>query len=103
MSAARSMLVRLVAIALLVALPAIARAETPIPAAPQAWVTDTAGLLSAQTVHEQNDRLRDYERATGHQILVYIAPTTGGVPIEDWSVHAFARWKVGRKNLDDGL
>jgi uncharacterized protein len=83
--------------------PAVGQAETPIPPSPTAWVTDTAGLLSAQTVDEENERLHDYEQATGHQILVYIAPSTGGVPIEDWAVNAFAQWKVGRKGLDDGL
>jgi uncharacterized protein len=66
-------------------------------------VTDTAGLLSPQTVSVLNERLRAYEGETGHQILVYIAPTTGGVPIDDWAVNAFAKWKVGRKGLDDGL
>lgn len=60
-------------------------------------------MLSPETVDAENVRLRDYERATGHQVLVYLAPTTGGVPIEDWAVSAFERWKVGRKNLDDGL
>ncbi len=94
----------LVALALLVlATSAAGRAETPIPAAPTAWVTDTAGFLSAQSASTLNGRLRAYERQTGHQILVYIAPTTGGVPIEDWAVRAFEQWKVGRKGLDDGL
>ena len=50
-----------------------------------------------------NARLAAYEQATGHQIIVYIAPTTGDAPIEDWAVRAFAKWKVGRKGLDDGL
>ena len=36
-------------------------------------------------------------------MLVYIAPTTGDTPTEDWTVRAFAAWKVGRKGLDDGL
>lgn len=83
--------------------PTTATGETAIPAAPTAWVTDTSALLTPQTVSIENARLRDYERKTGHQILVYIAPTTGGVPIEDWSVSAFKQWKVGRKGLDDGL
>ena len=84
-------------------MPAAAGAETAIPPAPTEWVTDTAALLSAQTVSDLNVRLRAYERQTGHQVLVYVAPTTGGVPIEDWAVRAFAQWKVGRKSLDDGL
>jgi uncharacterized protein len=95
---------RAAAVALLLCFSAgAARSETAIPAVPNAWVTDAAGLLTAQTVSEQNVRLRQYERKTGHQILVYIAPTTGGVPIEDWSVSAFKKWQVGRKGLDDGL
>ena len=95
---------RALAVALLLYFSAVAaRGETPIPAAPTAWVTDTAALLTAQTVSEQNARLRRYDSTTGHQILVYVASTTGGVPIEDWSVRAFKQWKIGRKGLDDGL
>lgn len=78
-------------------------AETPIPESPTQWVTDNANFLSPQTVQTLNERLREYEQRTGHQVIVYIAPTTGGVPIEDWAVRAFEKWKVGRKGLDDGL
>ena len=78
-------------------------AETPIPGPPTQWVTDTANFLSADTVRTLNARLSAYEQRTGHQLIVYIAPTTGDTPIEDWAVRAFAKWKVGRKGLDDGL
>ena len=78
-------------------------AETPIPPSPTEWVTDTANFLSPGTVRSLDARLAAYEQATGHQLIVYIAPTTGDDPIEDWAVHAFAKWKVGRKGLDDGL
>ena len=78
-------------------------AETPIPEAPTQWVTDTANFLSPEAVQTLNAGLRQFEQRTGHQVIVYIAPTTGGVPIEDWAVRAFQKWKVGRKGLDDGL
>ncbi len=78
-------------------------AETPIPPSPTQWVTDTANFLSPEAVRSLNSRLAAYEQATGHQLIVYIAPTTGDAPIEDWAVRAFAKWKVGRKGLDDGL
>lgn len=78
-------------------------AETPIPSPPTQWVTDNANFLSPGTVQSLNARLADYERRTGHQLIVYIAPTTGDTPIEDWAVRAFAKWKIGRKGLDDGL
>jgi uncharacterized protein len=78
-----------------------ARAE--VPAAPTRWVTDSAGFLSEGTRQELDGRIETYERQSGHQILVWIGRTTGGVPLEDYSVRAFAAWKVGRKGLDDGL
>jgi uncharacterized protein len=78
-------------------------AETPIPPSPTKWVTDTANFLSPEAVRSLDARLAAYEQATGHQLIVYIAPTTGDDPIEDWAVRAFAKWKVGRAGLDDGL
>lgn len=90
---------------LILALGAGARAEvgTPIPPAPQRWLTDTAGLLSAQAAAALDDRLQVYEQSSRHQLIVYIGKTTAGVPIEDWAVRAFQGWKVGRQGLDDGL
>ena len=78
-----------------------ARAE--VPAAPTRWVTDSAGFLSEGTRQELDSRLESYERQGRHHILVWIGRTTGGVPLEDFTVRAFAAWKVGRKGLDDGL
>ena len=78
-------------------------AETPIPPSPTQWVTDTANFLSPEAVRALDARLAAYEQATGHQLIVYIGQTTGDAPIEDWAVRAFAKWKVGRKGLDDGL
>jgi uncharacterized protein len=79
-----------------------ARAEVPIPDAPARWATDRAAFLSAPALSALDDRLAAYARQTGHQVLVYIDRTTGGVPIEDWAARAFQRWRVGRKGIDDG-
>jgi uncharacterized protein len=73
------------------------------PAAPTRWVTDSAGFLSEGTRQQLDSRLETYERQTGHQVLVWIGQTTGNVPLEDFTVRAFAAWHVGRKGLDDGL
>jgi uncharacterized protein len=80
-----------------------ARAEAPIPPAPERFVTDRAHVLSPTTTAEVDARLAATERATGHQVLVYVDRTTGGVPIEDWAVRAFERWRVGRRGIDDGV
>jgi uncharacterized protein len=87
----------------LIATPLLFADETPIPASPTRWVTDTANFLSPEVVQSLDARLAGYQQATGHQLIVYIAPTTGDAPIEDWAVRAFAKWKVGRKGIDDGL
>jgi uncharacterized protein len=89
--------------ALTLALAAPARAETPIPAPPTTWVTDRVAFLSPATTGELDQQLADWATRTGHQLLVYIDGTTGGVPIEDWAVKAFESWRVGRKGIDDGL
>jgi len=80
-----------------------AHGETPIPAPPTAFVTDRAAFLSTAAVSGLDERLAGYAQESGHQIVVYVDHTTGGVPIEDWAVKAFERWKVGRKGIDDGL
>jgi uncharacterized protein len=78
-------------------------AEVPIPPSPTTWVTDNAGLLTPATRDALNTRLANYDHATGHQVIVWIGTTTGDTPLEDWTIHAFTAWKVGRKGLDDGL
>jgi uncharacterized protein len=80
-----------------------AQAETPIPEPPARWLTDRAGFVSPGTAATLDERLARYEASTGHQVLVYVDRTTGGVPIEDWAVKAFERWRVGRRGLDDGV
>jgi len=80
-----------------------AAAQADIPSSPTRWVTDTVSFLSRATADSLDARLEDFERRTGHQVIVYIGRTTGDVPIEDWAVKAFEAWKVGRRGLDDGL
>jgi uncharacterized protein len=73
------------------------------PPVPTRWATDTAGFLTPSTRDTLDTALQAYEQRTGHQVLVYIGTTTGDVPLEDYTVNAFAAWKVGRNGLDDGL
>jgi uncharacterized protein len=77
--------------------------EVPIPPAPTRWATDTAGFMSPLALQAADRMLEDFERATGNQILVWIGRTTGDTPLEDWTIKAFERWKVGRQGLDNGL
>ncbi len=79
-------------------------AQDRIPPAPDRWATDEAGFLSRQALERIDARLEEYERRTGHQLLVWIGKTIGeNAVLEEWAVKAFEAWKVGRKGLDDGL
>ncbi len=81
-----------------------AAAQPGIPPAPERWATDQAGFLSRQAVEALDARLENYERQTGHQLLVWIGKNLGeNAVLEDWAVRTFEAWKVGRKGLDDGL
>ena len=80
-----------------------AQAKFAAPQSPARWVTDDTAFLSPATRDTLDAELQAYEQRTGHQVIVYIASTTGGIPLEDFTVNAFAAWKVGRKGLDDGL
>lgn len=82
---------------------AVATAQTPVPASPTRWATDSAGFLSPGALQAADRQLEEFERTTGNQVLVWIGTTTGGVPLEDWTIKAFEQWKVGRKGLDNGV
>ena len=73
------------------------------PPAPERWVTDTAGVLSAAERDDLDARLQAYEQATGHQVIVWVGRTTGDGSVEDFAVRAFEAWKVGRAGEDDGV
>lgn len=75
----------------------------PIPPSPTRWVDDQAAFLSPATRSALDARLESYQRATGHQVVVWIGKTLDGTPLDDWAVRTFAAWKVGRKGFDDGI
>jgi uncharacterized protein len=83
--------------------PAAAQAKG-LPPSPTRWCTDEAGFLSPRTADDLNARLENYERQTGHQLLVWIGRTIGpDQDLEEWAARTFEAWKVGRKGIDDGL
>ncbi len=73
------------------------------PPAPSRWVEDRAAFLSPATRDAIDRKLEGYERATGHQVVVYIDKTLGGAALDDWAVRTFQAWKIGRKGYDDGI
>jgi len=66
-------------------------------------VLDRAGLLSRQTEAALEQSLVEFERKTGHQVVVHITPSLEGLEIEDYSIKTAEAWKIGQKGLDNGV
>lgn len=81
----------------------ISGASVPTPPAPVTWVTDNAAFLSPQARNAIETKLADYERHTGHQLLVWIGSSPSGETVEQWAAEVFKSWGVGRRGLDDGV
>jgi uncharacterized protein len=90
------------AIALAFAIGAHAQALQAIPKL-EARVTDLTGTLTAAQQNELEQKLADYEARRGAQIAVLLVPTTAPEEIEQYSIRVVEAWKIGRKNVDDGV
>ena len=87
---------------LLVSALALAQELVAIPAL-QGHVTDQVALLTSPQRDALEQQLRDYETRTGSQIAVLLITSTAPEAIEQYSIRVADAWKLGRKNVDDGV
>lgn len=66
-------------------------------------VTDLTATLSAADEARIDARLREFEANKGAQIAVLIVGTTQPEPAFDYSMRVVDAWKLGRKDVDDGV
>ena len=66
-------------------------------------VTDQIGLLQPSQQAALEDLLTQYETRTGSQIAVLLMSSTAPEAIEQYSIRVAEAWKLGRKNVDDGV
>lgn len=66
-------------------------------------VLDRSSTLSGEQQRALTDKLAALEQESGAQMAVLIVPTTGDDSIEQYAVRAFETWKLGRKDVDDGI
>lgn len=94
----------LVAFALAALFPSIllAQAVQPVPAL-TARVIDTSGTLSAQAISELEHRLAAFEQERGSQIVVLLVRTTAPEDIAAYAYRVADSWKIGRKEVGDGI
>ena len=74
-----------------------------VPAPPSRWVTDTAGLIDPAAAQALDQKLAAFEQQTGAQFIIYTLPSLNGDPVEDFTMRAAEKWKVGQKKYDNGL
>ncbi|HYE93698.1 MAG TPA: TPM domain-containing protein, partial [Terriglobales bacterium] len=73
-----------------------------VPPAPTARVNDYANALSAEDRTRLERVLAEGEQRTGAQVVVALFASLDGESLEDFSIRLAERWRVGRKDLDDG-
>ncbi|MFA6051381.1 MAG: YgcG family protein [Methylobacter sp.] len=66
-------------------------------------VTDLTATLSAEQVSALENKLAAFEAKQGSQIAVLIIPTTQPEDIAQFGIRVAEAWKIGRKNVDDGV
>jgi uncharacterized protein len=82
--------------------PAAGAAEASVPIL-TSRITDLAKTLDSATQKSLEQKLANLEKSKGAQVAVLIVPTTGGESIEAYATRVFDQWKLGRKNVDDGI
>ncbi|MGC3979643.1 MAG: YgcG family protein [Steroidobacteraceae bacterium] len=89
---------------LLVLLPlmALAADQVAVPALTRP-VTDLTQTLTAEQVSALEARLLALQTRKGSQLAILLVPTTQPETIEQYSIRVADVWKLGRKDVDDGV
>ena len=68
-----------------------------------ARVMDSTGTLDAVRRQALEDKLAAFEKARGAQLVVLMVPTTAPEDIAAYAQRVGDAWKIGRKDIGDGL
>lgn len=77
-------------------------AQVPVPKL-TARVTDQTGTLTEGERAALEEKLRAFEAAKGSQVAVLLVPSLGDEVIEEFAGRVTDEWKLGRKDVDDGV
>jgi len=84
------------------ALGAQAQTLVPIPEL-SSHVVDTSGTLTTAQQQALDGKLAAFEAASGSQVVVLMVPTTQPEDIASYANRVGSTWKIGRKDIGDGL
>lgn len=66
-------------------------------------VSDSASLLTHDTVSYLNEKLTQLEKDTGIQSAVVVLPSVGDSDVFEFSQELFRKWGIGQRDKHDGL
>jgi uncharacterized protein len=67
------------------------------------WVTDAANIIDGGQEVRLTQQLQQLERKTGHQMVVVTVPTLAGQAVQEYTISLARRWRIGRREHNDGL
>lgn len=70
---------------------------------PRTYVDDTAHVINPEHAQSLNGILQELEQKTGVQYIILTVGTTGGLPIEQFSIELLDKWKLGQAGKDNGF
>jgi uncharacterized protein len=79
-----------------------ALAQLPVPAL-SAHVMDTTATLKPEQIAQLEAKLAAFEQSKGTQIVFLLVPTTEPEDIASYANRVANTWKIGRKEIGDGL
>ena len=83
-------------------LPASAQTVLPVPVL-SARAIDQTQTLSTSELQALNSRLQGLEEKSGSQVVVLMVPTTAPEDIAAYAHRVASDWKIGRRDIGDGL
>jgi len=82
----------------------LSSAQAPLAVPPlSAHVIDTTATLNAGQVQQLEAKLTAFEQSRGTQMVLLLVPTTQPEDITSYSNRVANSWKIGRKEIGDGL
>ncbi|MDP2857415.1 MAG: TPM domain-containing protein [Bacillota bacterium] len=84
------------------AFPALAATAPTLPE-PKGWVNDFAGVLKPEEVSKLDSIIQSLEKETTAEIAVVTVKTTQPLDPKSYVVALMEKWKVGKKDKDNGL
>jgi len=97
--------ITILSISLLLLLPlwSSAQEQLPVPAAPQSWVNDYAGVFNGAETSALEQKLNEFEYRSSTQIFIITLDDNGGYAASDLAPRIGEAWGVGQQGKDNGL